>query len=295
MIVLRADNPLHPDHFLQLLPAIGVPLWMEGILEAADARAIAIVGTRKPSLYGIELARDIATTAAKNGITVVSGMARGIDTEAHRAALTAGGRTIAVLGTGLENIYPEENIALARDIAKCGAVITQFPPETTPRPRNFPIRNATIALLANVTVIVEAGVRSGSLVTGRHAVEAGRPVQVVAGPLDDENFRGNYEFLKRYEGNRLVSLLAARDGFLAGLPAHTVAAKKTPGHAVNIEELDPTEQAVVRALTGRGESCSFDDITETTGLPAATLPAVLLPLVLKGVVAEEPGNRYRIN
>ncbi len=293
MIVLRTDNPLHPDNFLRVLPAIGVPLWMEGMLDAADSRAIAIVGTRKPSLYGIELARDIATAAAKNGITVVSGMARGIDTEAHRAALAAGGRTIAVLGTGLENIYPEENIALARDIAKCGAVITQFPPEPTPRPRNFPIRNATIALLANVTVIVEAGTRSGSLVTGRCALEAGRPVQVVAGPLDTESFRGNYEFLKRYEGNRLVSLLAARDGFLADLPAHTVAAKKAP--AVNLEELDPTEQAVVRALTGRGESCSFDDITETTGLPAATLPAVLLPLVLKGVVAEEPGNRYRIN
>ncbi len=293
MIVLRTDNPLHPDHFLRIDPAIGVPLWMEGMFEAADARAIAIVGTRKPSLYGIELARDIATAAAKSGITVVSGMARGIDTEAHRAALAAGGRTIAVLGTGLENIYPEENVALARDIAKSGAVITQFPPETTPRPRNFPIRNATIALLTNATVIVEAGVRSGSLVTGRHAVEAGRPVQVAAGPLDDENFRGNYEFLKKYEGNRLVSLLAARDGFLADLPAHTVAAKKAP--AVNLEELDPIEQAVVRALTGRSESCSFDDITETTGLPAATLPAVLLPLVLKGVVAEEPGNRYRIN
>ncbi|HOW51710.1 MAG TPA: DNA-processing protein DprA [bacterium] len=291
MIVLRTDNPLHPDNFLRLTPAIGVPLWMEGMFEAADSRAIAIVGTRKPSLYGIELARDIATTAAKNGITVVSGMARGIDTEAHRAALAAGGRTIAVLGTGLENIYPEENIALARDIAKCGAVITQFPPETTPRPRNFPIRNATIALLSNTTVIVEAGTRSGSLITGRHAVETGRPVQVVAGPLDDENFRGNYEFLKKYEGNRLVSLLAARDGFLADLPAHP-AAKKAP--AVNLEELDPIEQAVVRALTGRGESCSFDDITETTGLPAATLPAVLLPLVLKGVIAEEPGNRYRI-
>ena len=293
MIVLRTDNPLHPDNFLRVIPAIGVPLWMEGMIDAADSRAIAIVGTRKPSLYGIELARDIATAAAKNGITVVSGMARGIDTEAHRAALAAGGRTIAVLGTGLENIYPEENIALARDIAKSGAVITQFPPETTPRPRNFPIRNATIALLSNTTVIVEAGVRSGSLVTGRHAVEAGRPVHVAAGPLDDENFRGNYEFLKKYAGNRLVSLLAARDGFLADLPAHIAAAQKAPAPTVNLEELDPIEQAVVRALTGR-DACSFDDITETTGLPAATLPAVLLPLVLKGVVAEEPGNRYRI-
>lgn len=293
MIVLRTDNPLHPDNFLRLDPLIGVPLWMEGMFEATDSRAIAIVGTRKPSLYGIELARNIATAAVKNGLTVVSGMARGIDTEAHRAALAAGGRTIAVLGTGLENIYPEENIALARDIAKSGAVISQFPPETTPRPRNFPIRNATIALLSAATVIVEAGVRSGSLITGRYALESGRRVHVAAGSLDAENFRGNYEFLKKYEGNRLVSLLSSLDELFTAIPP-VAAPKNNAAPVIPLEDLDPTERAIVTALTGRDGGCSFDDIAETTGLPAATLPAVLLPLVLKGVVAEEPGNRYRI-
>ncbi len=289
MIVLRADNPLHPDHFLRREPPIGLPLWMEGMLERADARAVAVVGTRKPSLYGIELARNIAAAVARHGITVVSGLARGIDTEAHRAALNAGGRTIAVLGTGLDNLYPEENIALAADIAKSGALLSQFEPGTRPLPRHFPLRNRTIALLADATIIVEAGERSGSLVTGRHAIEAGRTVHVAGGEVDAKGFRGSYEFLKKNQGDPRVRLLSSLDDLFGALPSPDA----PPAAPAPIpDDLSPAARAVVEFLREHGEDAAFDEIVEHTGLPAHDLPALLLPLVIRGVVAEMPGNRY---
>ncbi len=288
MILLKTDNPLHPDLFLRIEPPIGVPLWMEGMIDSGDARAIAIVGTRKPSRYGIGLARDIATRAAKAGWTVVSGFARGIDTEAHRAALAAGGRTIAVLGTGLDAIYPEENIALVDEVSQQGALLSQFPPGTGPLRHNFPIRNRTIALLARHTVVVEAGEQSGSLITARHAIEAGRKVFVAPGPVGAESFRGNHLFLQQTAGNRLVTLLTDLDLLFAG---ETPASAPTP--APLPEDLSPEERRIVTALAAAPRT--FDEIVEETDIPAFLLPATLLPLLMRGLVVEEPGNQYRMN
>lgn len=291
MILLKTDNPLHPDHFLQIVPPIGIPLWMEGMIDKKDAHAVAIVGTRKPSLYGIELARDIATIAAKKGWTVVSGFARGIDTEAHRAALVAGGRTIAVLGTGLDNLYPEENIALAREVAAQGALLSQFHPEVRPLRRNFPIRNRTIALLARFTVVVEAGMRSGSLITARHALETGRYVYIAPGQIGEERFNGNRLFLQKAAGNQRVSLLTDIDAIFA-TPESSVCPETVPPMTLP-DDLSPEERHIITTLAGM--PLTFDDLVVQTAIPASALPAVLLPLLMRGLIAEEPGNRYRIN
>ncbi len=288
MILLKTDNPLHPDRFLRITPPIGVPLWMEGMIEATDERAIAVVGTRKPSRYGIGIAREIATRAAKAGWTLVSGFARGIDTESHRAALAACGRTIAVLGTGLDALYPEENIALADEVSQHGALLSQFPPGTGPLRHNFPIRNRTIALLARLTVVVEAGEKSGSLITARHALDAGRKVFVVPGPMGEESFRGNHQFLHQTAGNRRVTLLTDLDLLFTEETPTTV-----PTAIPLSEDLSPEERRIVSVLATAPRT--FDEIVEGTDIPASFLPATLLPLLMRGIVVEEPGNRYRMN
>ncbi len=292
MILLKTDHPLHPDNIFKLDPSLELPLYMDGMLDTADKGGVAIVGTRKPSLEGIKLTRTVAAAAAKAGVTVVSGLARGIDTEAHRAALAAGGRTIAVLGTGLKNIYPEENIALAHEIAERGAVLSQFEPETPPLKRNFPIRNKTVAILADTLVLIEAPVRSGSLITARCALEAGRTVWVGTGPAHDERFAGNWEFLKRHEGDRHVRILTDPAALFGKKEEDSIPQVQTFSRH-EIETLGASEQRVYGALE-QSDSCHFDELVEATGISAAELPVLLLTLQFKGFIEELQGNRYTI-
>ncbi|RJR29873.1 DNA-protecting protein DprA [Candidatus Microgenomates bacterium] len=176
---------LLPTEYPQNLKVLGeyVPqcIYIKGDFEPRDCLAVAVVGSRTPTGEGRKKAYEIACVLASEGITIVSGLARGIDTEAHRAALKVSGRTIAVLGSGLSNIYPPENIDLAREIQKSGALVSEFKPDTKPLPDNFLARNRIIAALSLAVVVVEGKRRSGTISTARHAAELGREVFAVEG------------------------------------------------------------------------------------------------------------------
>lgn len=192
--VLLLGGPGYPA----LLAEIAVPpvaLEVDGSADL-DRPAVAVVGSRRASPYGLEVARTLAAGLAAAGLTVVSGLARGIDQAAHRAALDAGGATGAVLGGGLDRIYPPEHAGLARDCAASGALLSEFPPGTRPLPRHFPRRNRIIAGLTLGTVVVEAAVRSGSLSTARHAADAGRDVCAVPGPVGSETSAGCHAIIR---------------------------------------------------------------------------------------------------
>jgi DNA processing protein len=187
--VLTWQDQQYPAPLLEIAsPPIVLYAW--GNLERADRHATAIVGTRRPTAYGQAVARDLATALAVHGVTVISGLARGIDSLAHRAALDAGGRTIAVLGSGLDEIYPPEHRNLAEEVAGQGAVLTEYPLGTRPEAGNFPVRNRIVAGLARALVVVEAGEASGALITAEFAADQGREVFSVPGNIYSRASRG---------------------------------------------------------------------------------------------------------
>lgn len=302
-----AEN--HPDRILQLKPEIGLPLDIEGSILPCDAGGIAIVGSRKPSLYGIKLAAKAAEAAVRSGKTVISGLARGIDTESHRAALKYGGRTIAVLGTGINVIYPEENVGLAEEIKHSGALVSQFPPDTPPIGRNFPIRNETVAKMCGSLVLVQAAAKSGSLITARLALEYGKKVFVCPGEIGDPLFEGNYGFLKKYRGSRNLKILFdfdmltgesryfEQDFGIFSEKQNSYQAEITKEKALLNEkkelQLAGTEKIVYNIIKSNPSGIDFDTLTVLSGIGAAELPAVLLSLVLEGIVSELSGKIYK--
>lgn len=302
-----AEN--HPDRILGLRPEIGLPLDVEGSVLPCDAGAVAIVGSRKPSLYGVRLAEKAAEAALKGGKTVISGLARGIDTESHRAALKYGGRTIAVLGTGINVVYPEENVGLAEEIKHSGAVISQFPPDTPPIGRNFPIRNETVAKMCGSLVLVQAAVKSGSLITARLALEYGKKVFVCPGEIGDPLFEGNYNFLKKYRNRRNLKILfdfgmlTENNEFSSwnqelfsqekeNFPAEKQSMKAVPEEKKELQ-LDGNEKIVYNIIKSNPSGIDFDTLTVLSGIGAAELPAMLLMLVLTGAVSELNGKIYK--
>ena len=240
---------------------------------------------------------------------MISGLARGIDTESHRAALRYGGRTIAVLGTGINVIYPEENVGLAEEIRHSGAVISQFPPDTPPIGRNFPIRNETVAKMCGALVLVQAAEKSGSLITARLALEYGRKVFVCPGEIGDPLFEGNYNFLKKYRTNRNLKILydfgmlsenydlSALNFVFSPNKTETFSSEKTMEKTVQAEknepQLDGTEKIVYNIIKSKPSGIDFDTLTVLSGIGAAELPALLLTLVLEGLVSELNGKIYK--
>ncbi len=303
----------HPDIVLGCRPKIGRPLWIDGALMPSDAGGVAIVGTRKPTLYGIKLAKAAAKTAVEAGKCVVSGLARGIDTEAHRSALNSGGRTISVLGSGLDVIYPEENVGLADEIRQNGAIISQFEPQTPPLPRNFPIRNEIVASLCDALVLVQASAKSGSLITSRLALEMGKQLFVCIGEIDDASFEGNFNFLKKYRHERNLKILydfsdlhnflkKGRDSgglqmslFSEGSAKVERTGKQTFANLAGSDKLSGDEKAVFDLIAGNSEGISFDDISLRAEIGVSQLPSILLSLVLDGLVSEYPGKIYKLN
>jgi len=175
---------------------------VKGTLLQEDERSVAVVGSRQASAYGLNVCKKLCRELAWQGWTVVSGMARGIDSAAHLGALKGGGRTLAVLGTGLDVVYPAENLKLSQQIAASGAIISEFPLGTPPEPGNFPVRNRIISGLSLGVVVVEAAAKSGSLITARMALEQGRQVFAVPGPIDRPGVEGTHRLIK--EGAKLV-------------------------------------------------------------------------------------------
>lgn len=266
-------------------------LYVKGSLEPCDRNAIGIVGSRGASFYGLSCAKEFSHTLNKAGLTIVSGMARGIDTAAHRAALDAGGRTIAVLGSGLLEVYPPENNGLFEEIAQKGAVISEFPLRTEPRPQNFPIRNRVISGLSVGLLVVEASQKSGALISARFASEQGRQVFAIPGKVSSETSCGTNELIK--DGARLVTtpreiLEDLRFNFTLCEPAAVSVVGASQPNAFS--DLEPQEAAVAGFLSD--EPMGLEDIAQATGLGASQLLAILTSLELKRAVRRLSGSLF---
>lgn len=259
-------------------------LFVLGGLLPADETALAVVGTRTPSPAGQLAAEELAGSLAAQGITIVSGMARGIDTAAHRGALAAGGRTIAVLGSGLDVIYPPENAALFREISAHGAVVSEFALGTEPLQLNFPARNRVISGLSLGVVVVEAAHDSGSLITAGHALEQGREVFAVPGPVGHEGSRGPHRLIK--QGAKLVETV--RD-ILDELSLPMLSAEEVAAAAGNVD-LTPDEEKVLRCLNHQPRH--VDLVVRDSGLASGTVGATLVMLEMKGLVRQWAGSLF---
>ena len=267
-----------------------------------DMIPVAIVGSRNASAYGRFTTDKISRELALQGITIVSGMARGIDSCAHRSALAARGKTIAVLGSGLDVIYPQENKKLFDAIAQNGAVITEYPPGTQPLPYHFPERNRIISGISYGVVVVEAGVKSGSLITASLAMEQGRDVFAIPGTIDSAHSRGTNSLIK--QGAKLIdSIDDILEDVLPQLKRPSVQpiqrqeemfsdpfSSKEKGK--NHEPLPSTCMEIAKTLSQK--RIHADDIIAAVGLPPAEVLSILITLELKGIIEQHPGKYFSL-
>jgi DNA processing protein len=282
--VISYTNPLYPKRLLEVAdyPLI---LYVKGSLKQQDDRSLAIVGTRQATIYGMETARKISGDLALEGFTIVSGLARGIDTAVHEAALQRG-RTIAVLGSGFNHLYPKENEGLARQIIQNGALISEFPMSTPPDRQNFPRRNRIVSGMTLGTILIEAPLESGAMITSRQACTLGRPVFALPGRTDQENFRGNHTLIKNQHAQLIEN---AEDVILHFCDLCAPFPKKfSAPHTIHLEK---EEEELIRRLPA--EELSIDDICIKMQLPVAKLNVLLMSLVLKKVIKEFPGKIYK--
>lgn len=286
--IMLPDDPAFPP---ALRDAYDSPilLYVWGKVEPVDRHAIGIVGTRRASIYGANATKKLSYQLANSGFTIVSGLARGIDTSAHEAALAApGGRTVAVIGSGLAKLFPAENIGLAEKIADGrGAVVSEFPLNLPPDRQTFPQRNRIVAAWSRALLVTECPPRSGSLITANLAVEYGRPVYAVPGPIDKTTSAGCNQLIR--DGATLVTDAGEILDDIGGLPFASrtrVFEEQDP----TLPELPPDEGTVFSALGGN--ECGIDQLIETTGLPAPVVTATLMKLEIRKLVRALPGFRY---
>ncbi|WP_353568727.1 DNA-processing protein DprA [Haloferula sargassicola] len=267
-------------------------LYVWGEIRESDRHAIGIVGTRRASMYGKNSTKKIAFQLARSGFTILSGLARGIDTVAHEAAIAAGGRTVAVIGSGLARVYPAENLGLAEKIADGnGAVVSEFPLHTKPDKQTFPQRNRIVAAWSRALVVTESPAWSGSLITANLAAEYGRPVYAVPGPIDKPTSGGCNKLIR--EGATLLTEAGELLDDLGGLGLPKSERRPQPACATekpDLPDLPPDEQQIFDAL-GDGES-GIDRLVDLTGLSAPVVSTTLLKLEMKRLVQALPGFRY---
>ena len=279
--VLILSEPEYP----KLLCEIGQPppvLYVRGELTPADDFSVAMVGTRKITSYGQQITRDTSTFLAGHGLTIISGLARGVDALAHQHALKAGGRTIAVLGSGVDVIYPPEHRKLADAIVENGAIISDYPLGTQPEGVNFPPRNRIISGLSLATIVVEAGYRSGALITAEFAVEQGRDVFAVPGNVLSPMSQGTNRLIQ----NGAYAMISPQDVLdVLGLEqvSEFQAARQTL-------PADTTEAKILQVLDY--EPIHVDEICHASGLAVETVTAALTMMELKGMVQHVGGMRY---
>jgi len=274
-------------HYPAALTAIIDPppvLWTRGAVDALSTQAVAIVGSRAASTYALSVAERLAADLAARGVTVVSGLARGVDSAAHRGALSVGGVTVAVLGSGLDVIYPPEHAPLARDIEKDGAVVSESVPGTPPQAWLFPLRNRIISGLSRAVVVIEAGEKSGSLITARSALEQGRDVLAVPGNVLSGRNRGAHALLR--DGAKIVE---SADDILEELGCGLSGSSTAVGRAAAGSKA--SRDPILCCLTP-GEPSDLDQIAERSGLAPARLLPRLMELELQGSVARVGGGRF---
>ena len=262
-----------------------VVLYVKGALLESDKHSIAIVGSRRATVYGRSIAEKIAQGLAARGLTIVSGGARGIDTAAHKGALSAGGRTIAFLGCGIDVTYPAENKKLFEAIAESGAVVSEFPLGSHPEPWRFPPRNRLISGLSIGVLVCQSPEASGALITAGYAAEQGKETYAVPGNVDDERNRGCHKLIQ--EGALLVQ--DAND-ILRELGLDDDAEESPHQLALPVEQLNDQERDIAALLSL--EPVPIDEIIEKTGLPAPMVSGTLTVLEMKNVIRRVPGNAY---
>ena len=264
-------------------------LYVKGTLRGADDKAVAIVGSRSASEYGRRVARNLARGLADLGFTVVSGMARGIDGTAHHAVLQAGGRTIAVLGSGVERAYPPEHSDLYRRISENGALISEFAIGTRPMAFNFPARNRLISGLSLGVVVVEATEKSGSLITAAMAVEQGREVFAVPGEAGASRSRGAHQLIR--QGAKLVETVDDIVEEIAPQLLHRSGSVVAAAPRMLPQSAGEAMRRVFSLL--QEDTLQVDQVIERSGLPAARVLEILLDLELQGLIRQSPGKIYR--
>jgi len=283
IVILTLDDPEYPER-LRRIPDPPRVLYRRGNLLPEDGEGIAVVGARACTAYGRTIAERLGRELAGAAVTVVSGLARGIDGCAHRGALAGGGRTVAVLGTGLDRVYPPEHRRLAAEIAQRGALLSEFPLASEPEPWHFPLRNRVISGLARGVVVVEAAERSGALVTADMALEQGREVFAVPGPVTAPSSAGT---------NRLIRQGAGLVGSAADvLEAFPDLAARLPGGATDpaMAGLSEAERRLLAAM-GSGPQ-PIDEIIRACQVPATDTAALLTALEIKGLVRQHPGKIF---
>jgi DNA processing protein len=273
---LRVIDPEYP-RLLREIPAPPPVIYVRGRLLPDDELAIGVVGTRKISAYGRHMTERLSADLAGQRVTIVSGLARGVDTHAHTAALDAGGRTIAVQGCGPDLVYPPENLRLAARIVEQGAVVTEFPPGTQPEAGNFPARNRIISGLSLAVLVTEAPETSGALITARFAAEQGRDIFAVPGNVTSRASAGTNRLIQ--DGAKLI--LSAEDA-LAELNLSMAPQQ------IELRELlpaDETEAALITCLRSAGDPQHIDDLCRASELPVARVSGALAMMELKGMVS----------
>ncbi|MDR3038090.1 MAG: DNA-processing protein DprA [Candidatus Adiutrix sp.] len=318
-LLIRGD-PGYPARLAEI-PDPPPVLWVKGALDEGDRFAVGLVGSRRASPAGLAAARELGRAGASRGLTIVSGLARGVDAEAHWGALEAGGRTLAVLGCGLDWVYPRENAPLYERIPQAGALISEFPPSFRPLPVNFPRRNRVLAGLSLAVVVVEAGPRSGALITARLGLELNREVMALPGPAGAEQTQGGNRLIK--EGAALVEnmdevLAEIKPRLLEGLaenraarpaeppagpipppladagpPAAGRTARPTPApiRPAPGEPAPGTPEARVWSLLAEGP-LDADTLGRAAGLSAAEMSLALLNLELAGLATKSPAGLF---
>lgn len=284
-------DELYPEYLRKIYDP-PIVLYIKGTIRR-DELAVAVVGSRKATYYGLRMAEDIAYELARNGITVVSGMARGIDSYAHNGALRTGARTIAVLGCGLDIVYPRENKELMEKIIGSGAVISEYVPGVEPSAYNFPARNRIISGFSMGVVVIEAGEHSGSLITANFALDQGREVFAVPGNANSLNSVGTNKLIK--DGAKLVTGI---EDILEELFFLSKVKRKVPGKSWEkpmnplYESLCGEEKVIAGCLAL--EPLHIDILAQKSGISIQLVSATLVSLELKGIVEQMPGKMFRL-
>ena len=289
--VLTLVDPDYPHH-LRWIADPPLVLYIRGAFQPADHLALAVVGSRKPSNYGKAMTQRFSTELVQHGFTVVSGLARGIDSIAHQSTLQAGGRTLAVLGSGINVIYPPENSRLVETISDHGAVLSEFPLDTKPDRWNFPRRNRIISGLSLGTLVVEAAVNSGALLTARHALEQGREVFAVPGRVDVPSSQGTHKLIK--SGAKLVEgiddILEEFPDIVQSSPAPPPALAITHNMTPSPADLSADEARLLALL--HPEETHIDRLIRLSQLPAQVVASILVTLELRGLIRQFPGKFF---
>lgn len=274
-VVIPLGDAGYPDRLGQIVDP-PIVLWAAGDVTALSGTAVAVVGSRHASPSGLAIARRLASDLARSGLVIVSGLARGIDAAAHEGALDGGGRTVAVLGSGVDVVYPRQHEGLAGRVRRAGCLVSELPPGAPPHPRHFPLRNRIISGLSLAVVVIEAAERSGSLITARTALEQGRDVLAVPGPVVSGCHRGCHALIKDGAG-----LVETADDVLAAL-----------GWAFRQPAVAVAPRGGLAGWMRAGEPVSLDELAGKAGRTASDALAELGVLEIEGVVARTAGGLF---